>query len=135
MPNVVGLSQAAAQRRLNAAGLKVLLSFAGSDRPVETVTAQSPDAGTRVPAGTRVKLVASLGPNPATQQVPRVTGMTPEEATTRLQDAGFEVQHLTQNVSRRSQDGVVVDAQPAGGVSAPSGTTVTIYVGRLAAGA
>ena len=57
--------------------------------------------------------------------------MTANEATTRLQDAGFTVQRLTQKVSRRSQDGVVVDEQPAGGSSAPAETTVTIYVGRF----
>jgi beta-lactam-binding protein with PASTA domain len=134
VPNLVGLSQAAAQRRLNAAGFKAQLSYEDSDRPLETVTAQSPDPGRHVPAGTRVKFVASLGPNPGTQvQVPRVAGMTPQEATTRLQDAGFEVQRLTQKVSQRSQNGVVVDVQPVGGSSAPDGTTVTIYVGRFAA--
>jgi eukaryotic-like serine/threonine-protein kinase len=134
VPNLVGLSQAAAQRRLNAAGFKAQLSYTTSDRPIETVTAQSPDPGTREPTGTRVKLVASRGPNPGTQQqLPRVAGMTPEEATTRLQDAGFDVQRLTQKVSTRSQDGVVVDEQPAGGTTAPDGTTVTIYVGRFAA--
>jgi beta-lactam-binding protein with PASTA domain len=134
VPNLVGLSQAAAQRRLNAAGFKAQLSYASSDRPLETVTAQSPDPGTSEPAGTRVKLVASLGPNPGTQQqVPRVAGLTPQEATTRLQDAGFEVQRLTQKVSSRSQDGVVVDVQPVGGSTVPDGTTVTIYVGRFAA--
>jgi serine/threonine-protein kinase len=117
---------------LNAAGFKAALNYADSTRPEQTVIAQSPDAGTKVPAGTRVKITASRGPNPGTQQqVPRVAGMTPDEATTRLQDAGFNVQRLTQKVSRRSQNGVVVDVQPAGGSTAPSGTTVTIYVGRF----
>jgi len=132
MPNLVGLNQAAALRRLSSAGLKAELFYEDSDRPVETVIAQSPDPGRKVQAGTRVKLNASRGPNPGTQQqVPRVAGMTADEATTRLQDAGFNVQRLTQKVSRRSQDGVVVDVQPAGGSSAPAETTVTIYVGRF----
>jgi serine/threonine-protein kinase len=132
VPKLVGLNQAEAQRRLNAAGFKAQVLYGDSDRPEQTVTAQSPDPGTRVPAGTRVKLVASRGPNPATQeQVPRVVGLTPAQATARLQDVGFEVQRLTQKVSTSRQDGVVVDVQPAGGSAAPAGSTVTIYVGRL----
>ena len=67
VPKVTGLTQAEAQRRLNAAGFKAAVSYGTSDRPQETVFGQSPDAGTSVPAGTRVKLSASLGPRFAIQ--------------------------------------------------------------------
>jgi beta-lactam-binding protein with PASTA domain len=61
-----------------------------------------------------------------------MVGMSPQRATARLTSAGFTVQRLTRKVSVRSQDGVVVDEQPAGGRKAPGGSTVTIYVGRFA---
>jgi serine/threonine-protein kinase len=132
VPDVSGLTQAVAQRRLNAAGFKAELSYQSSDQPQQTVVGQSPDAGSNAPAGTRIKLSASLGSTPgAQQQVPRVAGLSPQEASSRLLAAGFKVQQLTQKVTTSRQDGVVVDVQPAGGSSVPSGTTVTIYVGRL----
>jgi beta-lactam-binding protein with PASTA domain len=95
------------------------------------VLGQSPNPGTKAPAGTRVKLSAALGQNPSVQQVPSVAGLTPQRARARLQAAGFKVQQLTQKVSTRRQNGVVVDEQPFANESVPSGTTVTIYVGRL----
>jgi beta-lactam-binding protein with PASTA domain len=43
------------------------------------------------------------------------------------------VQLLSRKVSTRSQNGVVVDEQPAGGRKVPAGSTVTIYVGKFEA--
>ena len=132
VPDLTGQPQEAAQRQLNSAGLKAGVVFVPSDQPEGTVVSQSPDAGVTVRRGTRIQLNASLGPNAGTQQtVPNVMGMSPQQATARLTSAGFKVQRLTRKVSVRSQDGVVVDEQPAGGRKAPAGSTVTIYVGRF----
>jgi beta-lactam-binding protein with PASTA domain len=48
----------------------------------------------------------------------------------RARRRGFNVQTLSQKVSNRSQNGKVVDEQPAGGRRAPARSTVTIYIGR-----
>ena len=131
VPDVTGMSQAQAQRTLNAAGLKAGVVYVPSDEPQETVVTQSPDGGATVKRGTRIQLNASLGPNPSAQQtVPSVLGLSASQARSRLSAAGFKVQQLTRTVSRPSQAGVVVDEQPAGGRRAPAGTTVTIYVGK-----
>jgi beta-lactam-binding protein with PASTA domain len=133
VPDVTGQPQEAAQRQLNSAGLKAGVVYVPSDQPEGTVVSQSPAGGATVRRGTRIQLNASLGPNAATQQtVPNMVGMSPQRATARLTSAGFTVQRLTRKVSVRSQDGVVVDEQPAGGRKAPGGSTVTIYVGRFA---
>jgi beta-lactam-binding protein with PASTA domain len=131
VPNLTGLNQAAAQRQLNASGFKAYVVYSTSNRPPGTVLGQSPVAGAKAPAGTRVKLSASLGQNPSVQQVPSVAGLSPQQARSRLQGAGFTVQQLTQKVSTSRQNGVVVDEQPFARQAVPSGTTVTIYVGRL----
>ena len=134
VPNVKGLNQAAAQRKLNAAGFKAGVVYVSSGEQAETVVAQSPQAGSTAKRGSRVQLNASLGPSPGAQQpVPDVVGLTAEQATTRLRAAGFKVQQLTQTVTKQSQSGKVVDEQPSAGRQAPSGSTVTIYVGRLTA--
>jgi beta-lactam-binding protein with PASTA domain len=131
VPSLSGLSQAAAQKRLNTSGFKARVVYVASDKTLETVVAQSPKAGTTAKRGTRVQLNASLGPNPGPlQTVPKVLGLTARQAITRLRNADFKVQELRQKVTSQSQNGIVVDEQPSGGGKAPSGTTVTIYVGR-----
>jgi serine/threonine-protein kinase len=132
LPDVTGQPQKAAQRQLNSKGLKAGVVYVPSDQPEGTVVSQFPAAGANVRRGTRIQLNASLGPNAGTQQtVPNVVGMSPQQATSRLTSAGFKLQRLTRKVSVQSQNGRVVDEQPAGGRRAPAGSTVTIYVGRF----
>jgi serine/threonine-protein kinase len=133
VPDVTGLSQAVAQRKLATAGFKPGVVYVSSDEAQQTVVAQSPQGGTRAKRGTHVQLNASLGPNPGAQQgVPNVLGQTPKQAIAKLRAVGFKVQQLTRTVSSRSQNGLVVDEQPSGGRNVPQGTIVTIYVGRAA---
>jgi serine/threonine-protein kinase len=133
VPDVTGLSQAAAQRKLAAAGFKPGVVYVSSNEPLENVVAQSPQGGTRAKRGSHVQLNASLGPNPgALQAVPNVVGLTAKQAVAKLRAVGFKVQELARTVSDRSQSGVVVDEQPSGGRKVPPQTTVTIYLGRAA---
>jgi serine/threonine-protein kinase len=128
VPNVVGLQQNIAQRRLNRAGLAVRVQYIASSKPSGQVVDQSPVTGTSVKKGSRVQITVSLGPNATTTQVPDVVGQDQQTATTTLQDAGFEVQVINVPATDPSQNGNVVDEQPAGGSRAPQGSTVTIYV-------
>ncbi|HEX2551015.1 MAG TPA: PASTA domain-containing protein [Nocardioidaceae bacterium] len=131
VPDVTGLSQAAAQRKLATAGFKPGVVYVSSGEPLENVVAQSPQGGTRAKRGSHVQLNASLGPNPgALQAVPNVVGQTAKQAVAMLRSVGFKVQELARTVSDRSQNGIVVDEQPSGGRKVPPQTTVTIYVGR-----
>jgi serine/threonine-protein kinase len=75
-----------------------------------------------------VQITVSLGSNATTTQVPDVVGQDQQTATTTLQGAGFEVQVIDVPATDPSQNGNVVDEQPAGGSRAPQGSTVTIYV-------
>jgi beta-lactam-binding protein with PASTA domain len=127
-PNVVGLQQNVAQRRLNRAGLAVRVQYLASSKPSGQVVDQSPTAGTSVKKGSRIQISVSLGPNATTTQVPDVVGQDQQTATTTLQDAGFEVQVINVPATDPSQNGNVVDEQPGGGSRAPQGSTVTIYV-------
>ena len=131
VPKVVGLQQAAAQRRLNRARLRSRVVYVSSTKPSGQVIAQAPPAGTQVRRGSRVRIDVSLGPTPAaTKTVPNVVGQDQQTATTTLQDAGFSVQTIMVPVTDPSQAGTVVDEQPAGGTKAPRGSQVTIYVGQ-----
>ena len=64
-----------------------------------------------------------------TTQLPDVVGQDQQTGTSTLKDAGFKVQVIVVQASDPSQNGTVVDEQPAGGTRAPDGSTVTIYVG------
>jgi serine/threonine-protein kinase len=132
VPDVTGKAQQGAQRQLNAIGFKSRVRYVPSDQPQGTIVSQSPDGRTSAKVGTRVTLNASLGPSPgAGAIVPRVIGLDPPTARSRLASAGFTVQQLTQKTSVRSLGGKIVDVQPGRGVHAPAGSVVTIDVGRF----
>lgn len=132
-PDVTGQQQDAAQRQLNSAGLKAGVVWVPSDQPEGTVVSQAPDGGTTQKRGSRIQLNVSLGPTPGEQLVvPKVVGLDPATATSRLEGAGFSVAILRQPVSDPSQVGKVVDEQTAGGRRAPVGAAIVIYVGRKA---
>ena len=132
IPDVTGQQQPGAQRRLNAIGFKSRVVYVPSDQPEGMVVSQSPSGGSTAKTGTRITINASLGPSPgAGQRVPKVIGLDPQTATSRLESAGFQVQRLTQRTSVPSLSGKVVDVQPARGFRVPAGETVTIYVGRF----
>jgi beta-lactam-binding protein with PASTA domain len=128
-PKVVGLQQNVAQRRLHSTGLGSRVEYVSSQKPSGQVVAQSPAAGTTATRGSKVLISVSLGPSGTTTQVPNVVGQDQQNATNRLQGAGFQVQVITVPTSDSSQDGLVVDEEPAGSTRAPDGSTVTIYVG------
>ena len=129
VPKVVGLQQSTAQRRLHAAGLGSRIRYVSSQRPAGQVLGQSPGPGTSVRKGSKVRIAVSLGANPTRAPVPDVVGQDRQTATSTLQDAGFEVQVIMVPPADPSQSGRVVDEQPSAGTRAPTGSTVTIYVG------
>jgi serine/threonine-protein kinase len=129
---VIGLKLAPALRKLNRAHLASDVLYVASKRPEGTIVAQKPQPGTTVKRRGRVTVNVSTGPKPRPQKaVPDVTGQDENAATSALQGAGFQVQSYDQPTSDPSQDGIVVDEQPAGGTNAPAGSVVTIYVGRF----
>ena len=132
VPDVTGQQQDVAQKQLNAAGLKAGVVYVASDELQGTVVSQAPEGGTTQKRGTRIQLNVSLGPRAVVKGVPDVRNLDSGEARAKLTAAGFKVQTLPQGVSDPSQVGVVVDEQPAGGKNAPTGSVVTIYVGRSA---
>jgi serine/threonine-protein kinase len=132
VPRVVGLNQTVGQRRLQAVGLASNVVYVASTQPAGRVVAQRPAPGTKVKRGSRVRLNVSTGPNPqAARSVPDVLGQDEATATTTLQNAGFVVEVIDQPTTDQTQDGIVVDEQPAGGTRAPRGSVITIYVGRF----
>jgi serine/threonine-protein kinase len=74
-----------------------------------------------------VTLTVSSGPGSG--KVPSVAGETEEQATQKLEAAGFEVAVDRVN-SDAVESGVVISSEPGGGRTATNGSTVTIAVSR-----
>jgi serine/threonine-protein kinase len=128
IPNVVGQSYESARSSLLAAGLQVARSDVDSNQPTGTVIGQSPNAGTRVGAGTTVTLSVSRG-STAQTPVPDVTNQDEPTARSILSGSGFKVKTVKQPVTDPSEQGIVLTQTPLGGTNAPAGATVTITVG------
>lgn len=125
VPDVVGLMLQEATQRLGEAGLKVSHVEVEAGVDVGTVVDQSLLAGSTVDAGTVVTLMVSAGM--AETLVPNVIGMTRDEATDVLEEAGYDVQ--TQDTfDDKASAGIVIGQDPRGGVAAEPGTIVAIVV-------
>jgi serine/threonine-protein kinase len=132
VPDLVGSSQAAAERALEAVGL---LSGATERESTETepgiVLEQDPAAGTEVAPGSTVGIVVATAPPDV--EVPDVTtSPVPEaDAIAALEEVGFEVAVRERPVTDPAQDGIVIAQGRAPGELRPPGSRVTITVGRL----
>ena len=126
VPDVIGQSRDDAVAALARADLEPKIVEVFSEKEPGTVTGQDPRAGGKVKVGTRVQINVSRGLKPLT--VPDVTGEPYESAASALQGAGFKV--ARRNVDSTEPAGTVVDQRPAGGGTAPAGTTITLSVSK-----
>jgi serine/threonine-protein kinase len=122
--DTTGETVRAATKQLEAAGLTVRTSREyDNDVAAGRVIAQDPAEGTGF-KGDEVALVVSLGPEPV--EVPNVVAQGIEAATAELEAAGFVVRE------RRADPylglGYVAEQDPAGGATAPFGSTITLYL-------
>jgi eukaryotic-like serine/threonine-protein kinase len=130
VPTVIGSSFASASSVLQAKGFAVARGpDVESDQAKGTVVSQSPDAGTFQVPGATITLRVSKGPQ--TTRVPDVTTLLQADAVQQLRASGFGVRIQPQDVSDPTQDGIVQTQDPAGGLQAQPGSTVTITVGRF----
>jgi eukaryotic-like serine/threonine-protein kinase len=133
VPGVVGETQTAATTDLTKAGFNVNpTTQPSSSVPAGAVISQSPKGGTIEPAGSTVTIVVAT--QPVTATVPPVTGDPVAGAVNALRAAGFKVIQQTKKVIDPTQNGVVIDQNPAGNANAKKGSTVTITVGKYVPG-
>ncbi|MDQ3888952.1 MAG: Stk1 family PASTA domain-containing Ser/Thr kinase [Actinomycetota bacterium] len=129
VPNVVGMPREQAEAALTANGFDVTRETVPSDEDKGIVVDQDPGAGAAVPKGSTVTIEVSEGPR--TTSVPDVVGESRKDAERKLGQAGFGVRVRVEPTTDPAADGHVVDQNPAGGVQADPGSTVTIAVGEF----
>ena len=143
VPAVTGLPVGQATSQLSSAGFRTRVDRVPGTQPEGTVVAQNPRPSARALRGSVVRVNVSTGPGGGTTTVvttattegqaavPDTVGQDEVTAQSTLEGAGFTVQVVDRPITDASQDGIVTRQTPRGGSSAASGSTVTIFVGRL----
>ncbi|NYV75221.1 Stk1 family PASTA domain-containing Ser/Thr kinase [Streptomyces sp. UH6] len=128
VPNFVGSTKAEARDQATNVGLEVTFSNKECEEQEKgRVCSQDPANGTKLDKGESVALVVSTGAPKA--EVPDVVGMTEDEATAKLEDAGFDVSVETE-VNAQAEEGTVTDQDPGDGVEREKGSEITITVAK-----
>jgi serine/threonine-protein kinase len=122
VPTVKGQKWPDAQQALVNAGLQPV-KYIVPGEPKDQVAATDPGAGERVPKHSKVRVNVYSGP--ATATVPNVVGLSVQEATAKLNAAGFNPNPRFVNNSNAPKD-QVISQSPAPGTTATKGTSVVI---------
>ena len=129
IPNVVGMSRDEAKQTVE--DLKLVFEVSGEeynkDVPEGYVISQDPVymENYNVKEGSTVSVVISLGQEKTT--VPKVVGMTRQEAIDALEEANLEVE-IVEETSRTVEEGYVISQDLDADSEAYAGDTVTIHV-------
>ena len=129
VPSVLDMKLKDAQVALQNVGLVLAdptIKVTDPEKEPGTVTAQDPAAGTVVEEGSAVTLTVVKAPGPVA--IPPVEGLTPDQAQTLLEQAGFVVGDITQETSDTVPAGDVIRTEPVSGTEADYGSTVVIVV-------
>jgi len=121
VPNVEGLTQAAATTTITGAKLTV-----GTVTATGKVISQDQPSGSSVAQGSPVNLVISSGPEMVA--VPNVEGLTQAAATTAITAAKLTVGTVTQQTSNTVATGKVISQEPASGGSVVQGSPVNLVI-------
>jgi eukaryotic-like serine/threonine-protein kinase len=124
VPNVVGQPADQAEAALETAGFSVRRATDTSERPVDEVIAQDPAANEQAEEGSEVTITLSAGPD--TAAVPDVTGLTVDQASQRILEAGFVTRQQAEE-NADVEEGLVIRTDPAAGAEAALNSAVTIF--------
>jgi eukaryotic-like serine/threonine-protein kinase len=129
VPAVTGLSETDARNQIIAAGLRAEVTQEESSVDQRgKVIRTDPQVGTQVNERTNVRLVVGRGP--ANVNVPRLAGMTPQEAEAELQRAGLELGATQQQETGDSRlINRVIGSDPQAGEPVEGGAKIAIIVG------
>ena len=129
LPNLVGMSREEAEQTAQEANLVFEVSSEeyNKDVPEGYVISQDPSyiENYNVKEGSTISVVISKGQEKTT--VPKVVGMTREEAEQALEEANLEVE-VVEETSRTVEEGYVISQDLEADSEAYAGDTVTIHV-------
>jgi serine/threonine-protein kinase len=124
---LVGLDEAPATARLQRVGLKANPVTRASSQPPGVVIGVSPPGGRQVKVGSSVTLLISKGVSLVT--VPKITGMTLQEATAALTQKGLKIGNQTET-NDLAAAGTVIAQNPTAAATAPAGSSVDLTISK-----
>lgn len=125
VPEVVGLSKEEAEGAFDDEGLdNVSFTTQKSDEAEGTVLSVDPEEGQKVRAGTAIAVVVA-----EPYRIPDVSGMTVDQATAAVQDAGF-APYVQYSYTEDVAEGTVLGTSPGPGEVAASGSDVAVQVAK-----
>jgi beta-lactam-binding protein with PASTA domain len=132
LPDLEGMTLAAARRELRGGGTRLRVSQATSEKPAGTVLSQEPQPGTEVERGDVVVVVVARGASPTRQaggvDVPSIVGLGASDAVVAIRDAGLVPKiHL---VTSPGTPGRVLRQSPADTARVRRGSAVQLDVSR-----
>lgn len=128
VPSVVGLTLDDALKSLGSLSDKLDVTYTedfSDEHEKGIVIEQYPKKGAEIPANASVTMVISSGPE--TKEVPNVYNLTDSNATTKLTEEGFVVEHEF-TFSTEIEEGRVIETIPARGEVILKGSTVKMVV-------
>ncbi|MCL4440916.1 MAG: Stk1 family PASTA domain-containing Ser/Thr kinase [Firmicutes bacterium] len=132
VPNLVTLDVVNARIELTKAGLQMEeppAEESSSEVAKGLIISQQPAAYQRAPRDTKVKVVVSKGPEPASRNVPDLRGMTLDQARAKLAELSLQLdEDKIYQTSTQFLSGRIVSQYPGAGEQAVDGTPVKVYV-------
>jgi len=127
VPNVVGQTFTSGNDALTNAKLLVQKAYQQSDSvPIDTIISTDPPAGTKVGQSQLIMVYVSSGKGQT--QVPDLTNLTEEAATTALTNAKLSLGNINSVNSATIPQGMVVSTDPAVGSSIAAGSQINLNV-------
>ena len=131
IPDVVGMEQTEAQKTIEDAKLKYEKKSEeyNKDVPVGYIISQDPGymPNYNVKEGSTISVVVSLGQNLV--KVPKVTGLTQDDATKQLEDLGLVV-NVEETYSSKVEAGYVIEQSVKENEEIDAGESITIKVSK-----
>ena len=129
MPNVVGHTQSDALGMLTNADLKLVADKEYSETvPNGSVIQSTPPAGDKVRRGSTVHVLVSQGQERFS--VPKLAGLTLDEAKTALTQSNLTAGDITQQYSDKVDNGIVISASQKEGALVKRGTSVDMVISQ-----
>ncbi len=139
VPDVTGEMRSAATQRLERNGFSVA-KVIEVERPTKANVVLEQDPAASPPANeaeldcafltlfcSKPKVTLTVSAGPGSSEVPATAGLSRDEATEKLEAAGFGVQAETVS-STAVEEGLVIHSEPSAGETATNGSDVTIVV-------
>jgi len=131
VPDLLGKSKSSAEYAIIQAGYTLgNVTYIDSDKPIDTVVDQYPEAGADIEQGETIDLVISNGPKIQESTMPNIVGLTEAKAKKALENAGLVLGKVTKEYSDSYKAGTVMWQQYKKGTKLAPGRAVNIKVSQ-----